>query len=273
MGKNMEAQSKLAFSTLGCPELSLPQVVELASRAGYAGVELRGQGREHIDPSFSKAERAEVRRLFSARQVSIIGVTAYSRFAFLEELSRRENEEQLLACVELAAELGAPFVRTFVGAWEQGVDSEAIYQGVADSLERVALRMEGSPVTVLVETHDSVSRMGELHKILRRVPSAKIAVLWDMAHSYGLGESLEASLELIGKRLGYLHLKDAHLGPGGEERLCLPGEGEVPLRACRELLWQRGYRPWLCLEWERKWHPELPPLPEALERFKEVMGA
>ncbi|PWT92378.1 MAG: xylose isomerase, partial [Blastocatellia bacterium] len=35
---------KLAFSTLGCPNWELGQVIETAIRLGYAGVELRALG-------------------------------------------------------------------------------------------------------------------------------------------------------------------------------------------------------------------------------------
>ena len=33
---------KLAFSTLGCPDWGLDQIIECAKAFGYAGVELRG---------------------------------------------------------------------------------------------------------------------------------------------------------------------------------------------------------------------------------------
>ena len=30
--------------------------------------------------------------------------------------------------------------------------------------------------------------------------------------------------------------------------------------------------PWISLEWERAWHPQLPPLAEALEALKTVLA-
>jgi sugar phosphate isomerase/epimerase len=261
---------RLAFSTLGCPELGLAEVAETAARHDYQGVELRGQAGEHVDSGLSAAGRRAARRLFSDRGLQIVGVTAYTRFADPDRRARRENEERLLAFVDLAADLQAPFVRTFIGLWDDKGRAEAAGEA-AESLNRVAERIAASPVTVLVETHDRVSRVRDLAPILRRVPSPRIGVLWDMAHSWRSGEALRDSLELIGGRLGYVHLKDGRLGPSGELCYCLPGDGELPLLECRDLLAERGLRSWLCLEWERKWHPELPPLEAALGRFRTLM--
>lgn len=261
---------RLAFSSLGCPELGLADVAAAAARHGYPGVELRGQAGEHVDPGLSAAGRRAARRLFSGRGLQILGVTAYTRFADPDRRARRENEERLLAFADLAADLQAPFVRTFIGTWGEG-GAEAAGEAAAESLNRVAERIAGSPVTVLVETHDQVSRVRDLAPILRRVPSPRIGVLWDMAHSWTGGEPLRDSLGLIGGRLGYVHLKDGRLGPSGGLRCCLPGDGELPLIECRDLLAQRDPRSWLCLEWERKWHPELPPLEAALGRFRALM--
>lgn len=225
-------------------------------------MELRGEGREHIATGASPAERAEARRLFSSRDVAIIGVTAYTRFAFLEEQARRENEKRLLAFVELAADLGAPFLRTLISPWGHELDAGVVQRIAEESLNRVAEGMAGFPVKVLVETHDRTSRARDLEPILRQVPSQAIGVLWDMAHSYGRGESLQASLRLIGRRLGYLHVKDMRCNARGQALLCLPGEGDLPLLECRRLL----------LEWERKWHPELPPIRLAMERLRALLG-
>lgn len=44
----------------------------------------------------------------------------------------------------------------------------------------------------------------------------------------------------------------------------LPGQGEFPMPALRRVLEAGGYAGVLSLEWERMWHPALPPLDEAL---------
>jgi len=51
-------------------------------------------------------------------------------------------------------------------------------------------------------------------------------------------------------------------GPRLPYSYVLPGAGEFPMRALCTAL--SGYDGVLSLEWERLWHPDLPPMDEAL---------
>ncbi len=74
-----------------------------------------------------------------------------------------------------------------------------------------------------------------------------------------MGEGPEEVWELIGARTLLVHVKDAV--PEASERtgwkLVLLGEGEVPVREGLRVLQDHGYRGWLTVEWEKKWHPEI----------------
>jgi len=53
---------KLSFSTLACPDWTIPQITAMAAGAGYDGIELRFvQGEDSLWklPVFSGAERAD----------------------------------------------------------------------------------------------------------------------------------------------------------------------------------------------------------------------
>ena len=56
--------TKLAFTTLACPDWSLPQVIDAARRYGYDGVELRLLDGEVIELTLPRGERERVRRQF-----------------------------------------------------------------------------------------------------------------------------------------------------------------------------------------------------------------
>ena len=57
---------------------------------------------------------------------------------------------------------------------------------------------------------------------------------------------------------------------------CLAGDGDVPLRSILEVLSDAGYDGWITFEWERKWHPELPPpevaFPHFIKHMKKLVG-
>ena len=59
--------------------------------------------------------------------------------------------------------------------------------------------------------------------------------------------------------------------PGGKRRLCLPGEGDVPLGSILEALSSTGYDGWLTFEWEKRWHPEIEEPEVAIPAFARFM--
>ena len=52
--------------------------------------------------------------------------------------------------------------------------------------------------------------------------------------------------------------------------LCLPGEGTFPIAPILKALDADRFDGAVSLEWERKWHPELEPLEQAMEAFKKL---
>ena len=57
----------------------------------------------------------------------------------------------------------------------------------------------------------------------------------------------------------------------GESRLCLVGEGDLPLKEFLEVLKEGCYPGIYCLEWEKRWHPEIEDPEEAFPKYVERM--
>ena len=76
------------------------------------------------------------------------------------------------------------------------------------------------------------------------------------------------------QRILLAQVKDARRTPGsdGDEwQLVLLGEGEVPVRQMLGLLEAGGYRRWISVEWEKRWHPELAAPEIALPRDVRIL--
>ena len=116
----------------------------------------------------------------------------------------------------------------------------------------------------MVETHDTLLTSAAIGRFLRAVPGA--AILWDSHHTWRRGgEDPGATWRAIGRHVVHIHVKDSVEGPDPAHpaRYVLPGTGGFPMAALRAALAGR-YSGHLCLEWEKQWHPGLPPLDEAL---------
>lgn len=167
--------------------------------------------------------------------------------------------ENGLRMIDLAAELGAPFIRVFGGALPEGETRATLIKPTAEVLHRLGTYGGEHGVTVTLETHDAWTRSEDVLELIQAVALPSVKVLWDAHHTYRFGETPAQSLALLGNAIAYVHLKDSRLTPDkpGEWTYCLLGEGDVPLREIRSLLKRAGYDGYLSLEWEKKWHPEI----------------
>lgn len=209
----------------------------------------------------------------------------------------------LLAAVELCAELSAgntpagtsdtgnphsgPQLRVFPGAGLEPCDGGAAPSAELAAADRLgaqrlnlaAQRARELGVTILLETHDSHPRACDIVRILAHVDAAApVKVIWDLIHPWRYDEAPTRTAELLADSVAYAQYKDGVRNPGTNSvTLTLPGEGELPLLAMRDLVAEtlaaRGISdPWVSLEWERAWHPELPPVSEALGSLTKALA-
>lgn len=261
---------KLAFSTLGCPDWSIEQVVEQAARLGYDGVELRLLGSDLVPADLPPAERQRIRALFDAAGVAICCVATSARFSSANPGERADNERLAGRYLELAADWRCPLVRVFGGEFPKGVAAEQVIGHVAESLQRVGERAGALGVTAVLETHDGFAAGATVAATLAQVASPNVGALWDIHHPYRTGETAAQTMALLRDRLRHVHIKDARRRGDGWE-LVLLGEGEVPAVAALAAIRDGGYDGWYCVEWEKKWHPEIPAPEVAFPRHIEVL--
>src|SRR5262249_56101042 len=108
---------KLAFSTLGCPEWNLDQLVAAARESGYEGVEWRGYLAEMDLPKsavFAPAARGETRQRFRNAVLEFACLGSSVRLADPAPEARRREKASFTAYAELAQFLDCSTVRAFV---------------------------------------------------------------------------------------------------------------------------------------------------------------
>ncbi|GAA2089918.1 sugar phosphate isomerase/epimerase [Streptomyces albiaxialis] len=256
---------RLAFSTLGTPALPLPDVLRLATDNGFHGVELRAHPEEPVHPGIGLTERVDVVERFKDAGVEILALAGYPRMA------ESGDDEQVLAQVrsllELARDLGAPYVRVFPGGGDAGIaesDATAVRR-----LGKAAPMAADLGVRVLLETHDSHRTGTDVARVLRAVGHPSAGALWDVMHTWRGGEEPRKSYDALAPYLGYVQVKDI---PAMDDTTPLPpGDGVLPLAEAAALLPPDGPCEWLCWEYEKRWYPEVPELAGLLPRARAHM--
>jgi sugar phosphate isomerase/epimerase len=265
----------LTFSTLGCGEWSRETVIERAAAFGYDGVEWRGGPQGHVSPAMTAGERAALRRRVSDAGLITLAVTAYSRFTSPEANERAAQLEHLKQHLDLAADLGAQYVRTFIGQLAEGRTRAEALPAIHDCLRAGADYAAPLGVIVAAESHDDWVRSATVADIMQAVPHPALRALWDFGNAFAAGEDPDEGPRQLGPYLGYVHVKDGRLH-AGQWQLTPLGEGQVPLGHVIAGLRAAGYTGALTVEWERAWHPELAPaetaLPAALAVIKRLLA-
>jgi sugar phosphate isomerase/epimerase len=267
---------KLAFSTLGCPGWTIEQAAQAVKRYGYDAIEWRLADGEVITaqtPPNVKARLIEATRRENLTvacldtSCHIVNATEEGRQAFVQEAS---------AMLDLAVELGAPFIRVFGGIIPEGFTREELLGPCGKALAEAAQYGKSKGVTILLETHDDWARTADTLSLIQAAgTAAPVNILWDVHHPYRMGETPAETLAAMQKEsvVSHVHIKDARRDPTLKTgwQLLLLGEGEVPVKEAVGLLQQANYTGYLSLEWEKKWHPEIEEPEVALPQYVMVM--
>ncbi|BCL20629.1 sugar phosphate isomerase/epimerase family protein [Streptomyces tuirus] len=259
---------KLAFSTLGVPGMPLPDVLRLAAAHGYHGVELRTHPEEPVHTGLGPAERADVAAEFKGAGVELLALAGYARVA-----APGDDEPvlaEIRALLDLAHDLGAPYIRVFPGG---DLDLQTPEEADATAARRLGTAAEHANdlgVRILLETHDSHRTAADAMRILGLVGHRQVGAVWDVMHTWLGGEQPSETYAALAPHLGYVQVKDI---ASAEDTTPLPlGAGVLPLAECVEVLSRHNWDGWLCWEYEKRWYEEAAPLPDLLEPGREHLS-
>jgi len=251
-----------AFSTLGCPERTLEASAQLAQRHGIGVIELRSLAGTIDLPAHFQAAYGNPANLTAWTQSSPVRITALGT-SFKLVGATDADRAAFLAWVPWAEALGAPWVRVFDGG--KTADAAELAEAATTVRWWRELRAKnGWQTDIMVETHDSLLTAAAVQRFLAAAPGT--AIRWDTHHTWKKGgEDPVVTWRAIKDAVVSLDMKDSVGRPSAKHAwtYVLPGDGEFPITPLREIL-RAEYTGPVSLEWEKLWHPYLPPLDEAL---------
>ena len=266
-GGSPDSPVRVAFSTLAFPDATLASAVSLGRRWGYAGVELRLIDGELIDPRMPAAARAQVKRTVTAAGLPVVAVDSSVR------LTSADPGPELRRFLELASDWESPLVRVFGGALAADrAERQKQLGAAARVLEESVPVARRLGVAIGVETHDDFSASSVVAELLAMADPDWVGAVWDSHHPHRVGEPPADVYANLGRRILLAQVKDARRRPGGDWELVLLGEGEVPVIQMLGLLAAGGYRGWISVEWEKRWHPEIAEPEVALPQHLSVLA-
>lgn len=258
---------KICFSTLGCTEKPLAEALSLARANGAEGIELRGLSGVTDNaaiPEFRTENMAETARIFAESGVKPIVLGTSCMFHTSEKAAAALAEGE--CSIRIAQQLGIPYIRVFGNNIVE--ERDACIARVSAGISQLCSKASHDGVTVLLEVHgdfNTVETLSPVLEALREVPN--FGLIWDICHTHApYGMDWLRFYETMRPYIRHVHIKDK-----AANELVLPGDGEIPIREIIGRMTADGYDGYFSLEWERKWHPELPDIEIALERYINLM--
>src|SRR5690606_2289598 len=159
---------------------------------------------------------------------------------------------EIRTLLDLARDIGAPFVRVFPG----GGDEQTVEEADATAARRLGTAAEYATdlgVRILLETHDSHRTGADAMRVLGLVGHRQVGALWAVMHTWLGGEQPVESFPALSPHLGYVQVKD--IASAEDTAPVALGGGVLPLTDVVDVLSRHGWDGWLCWEYEKRWYP------------------
>ena len=196
------------------------KVIDLLDRAdelGFDGIELRRE-----DWAGHEEEIPAVRR----RADDLGSVVTYATFSELLIPARVEGHDQLRGDVDDAADLGAPFLRVFLG-WTPEEDHEA-WDRAREAIEYADER----GIALALENRGSMpgAMLSEIVHAVETIDDPRLKINLDVGNYYDNDVDVVAAIDRLANRIVCTHLVDS-TAPGGAV-----GHGEMPMNKIMDAL-------------------------------------
>jgi sugar phosphate isomerase/epimerase len=250
----------LAFSTLGCPDWSLTQIVDFAAQNGFKGIEVRGIMRQMDLPQckeFNKMNMPVSLRMLQDKGLEFINLGSSATLHFAEGNERKKNLDDGKRYIDLAQALKCPYIRVFPNNFPKEQDKNQTMDLIAKGLLELGNYAKGSNVTVLIESHGDLIYVNDLQQVMKASEHKQVGLIWDMANMWTkTKESPGMAYEKLKKYIRHTHIKNAKVIDDKITYTRL-AEGDAPIFEMIDLLSKGGYKGYYSFEWEKLWHPEL----------------
>ena len=247
---------------LSCLPVSLYEGIFSGERSVLDWVHLGGDlGLDGIDvsvkffPSREKQMLEEVCKEVEQMNLDLCTVVCYPDFTHPDVIEREREISQITSDIQLAATLGAKFIRVTAGQNHPGLEREQAIGWVVEGFNRILDVAEKFGVILTYENHtkgapwkywDFSQPKDVFLEILGNFTNTSLKVCFDTANSLVLGEDPIELLKIVKNEVATVHVFDIRAANSFEP--VLVGTGASPIREILSFLKHSGFDGWLSIE-------------------------
>lgn len=252
---------RLCFTTLGCPNWNLRQIVDFAAKHQYTGLEIRGILRQldltKCEEFSTPQKRMESLKMVQDNGLRFVDLGSSATLHFSDGQERTKNLDEGKRFIDLANDLKCPFVRVYPNNFQKNQEKKFTIDLISKGLLQLAEHAKNTGVTVLMETHGDFVTIDDIEKTMQLATHPQVGIIWDICNMWSITQEPPAlAYEKLKKYIHHTHIKDAKIKDGKIEYTLL-GKGDVPIFEAIDILAKNNYKGYFSFEWEKLWHPEL----------------
>ncbi len=243
------------FHSVGLHERPLSEAIGIVADANYSALELNAEtlpwAAPHITPEADMDERRAVKEACAARGLKIAAIGAKIGMVD-EDPSRRATAIAFVkGCIDLAVDVGAPFVHTLSGPQGTSTSRADSWRWLAEAIEKTADYAQEKHIELGIEAIAGhlFRSVDDYHQLYADLPGIPFMVNFDPSHLVVQGEDARRVPDELGDRIRHVHLKD---GKGRYPDFAFPplGEGLIDFSDLVSRLRAVGYSGALSVEYE-----------------------
>ncbi|MCX8081936.1 MAG: sugar phosphate isomerase/epimerase [bacterium] len=263
---------KFAFMSFTTPDKTLKEMLDIAKKYGYDGIEPRAQqGHRHgVELEATVEERNKIKKTFEDERIECACIATSIHYCFTDDEKREKEIELTKRFIDLAVDIGCKRIRVFGGMPDKTISYEEAIKIVGDALSKVKEYAEINRVYVCLETHDFFSLPDIAASAVKMAGSPFIRINWDIMHPFTKLRTIEEAFEELKGLIEHCHVHDGTYDKARIPKLALMGQGEIPYNIAVRLLKNSGYNGYLSGEYINAWPPEVV-LPHDIEVLKSYM--
>ena len=196
-----------------------------------------------------------LRRQAADAGVQIAMLVTYADFTHPDAAERTRQVEEIRADCDVAAALGASFMRVTAGQAHPGVERAEGIQWAVDGLTACLDKAAATGVTLCYENHtkgyawtynDFSQPADRFLEIVARTTGTSLKLLYDTANTLAAGDDPITVLEQVKDRVAVVHVND--IQQAGRFEPVLLGNGVAPVQEIFARLIENGFDNWVSVE-------------------------
>lgn len=248
--------ARLSFTTLATPDQSGIEVIQMAKKYGYQGVDIRvGSYKSELQMNSTINEIHKLRNVFDSEGIIPSSLLCYIELDKEDVYDWEKLKNEIFRCLNISYELGSPYIRIFLDSPKRFINKNEYISKAAEMLNYI-LEKDKSGVNILLQNHRKTASASEIAEIIEKIDSKNLGMVYSPDHSIIVNEDLYEVCNKVRPFTRQLYIADIKLCDTGYIDF-LPGKGDVPIHKIYEFFGGEDFDGWITFKWEKVWVKEL----------------